>query len=202
MERERIFERRAEAVGDARRGRLAAVLQRVWRLVVDEETGAVRASDDAVDDETLRVLHRTIDGVGADMDALRLNTAIAKLIELTNHLTKAEVTARAALEPLVLMLSPLAPHLAEELWARLGHADTITFEPFPVADPALLVDDTVTCVVQVQGKVRAKLQVAADVSDDDLTALALAEANVQRAIDGREVRKVVVRAPRLVNVVV
>ena len=177
-------------------------LQRVWRLVVDEETGGVRVSDDAVDHATLKVLHRTIDGVGADMDALRLNTAIAKLIELTNHLTKADVTARAALEPLVLMLAPLAPHLAEELWARLGHADTITFEPFPVADPALLVDDTVTCVVQVQGKVRAKLQVAADVSDDDLTALALAEANVQRAIDGREVRKVVVRAPRLVNVVV
>jgi leucyl-tRNA synthetase len=177
-------------------------LQRVWRLVLDEETGEVRVDDAEPDRETLRVLHRTIDGVGADMDALRFNTAIAKLIELTNHLTKASVTSRAALEPLVLMLAPFAPHLAEELWSRLGHDATLTHEPFPQADPSLLVADSVTCVVQVQGKVRAKLEVSPDATDDQLTALALAEENVQRAIDGREVRKVVVRAPKLVNVVV
>ncbi len=177
-------------------------LQRVWRLVLDEETGEVRAADTEPDRETLRVLHRTIDGVGADMDALRFNTAIAKLIELTNHLTKASVTSRAALEPLVLMLAPFAPHLAEELWSHLGHDATLTHEPFPQADPALLVADSVTCVVQVKGKVRAKLEVSPDATDDELTSLALAEDNVQRAIDGREVRKVVVRAPKLVNVVV
>lgn len=177
-------------------------LQRVWRLVVDEETGDVRVDDGEPDRDTLRVLHRTIDGVGADMDGLRFNTAIAKLIELTNHLTKASVTSRAALEPLVLMLAPFAPHLAEELWSRLGHDATLTHEPFPVADPALLVAESVTCVVQVQGKVRAKLDVRPDATEDELTTLALAEENVQRAIDGREVRKVVVRAPKLVNVVV
>lgn len=177
-------------------------LQRVWRLVVDEESGDVKADDVEPDRDTLRVLHRTIDGVSADMDALRFNTAIAKLIELTNHLTKASVTSRSALEPLVLMLAPFAPHVAEELWSLLGHDTSLTRAAFPQADPALLVADTVTCVVQVQGKVRAKLDVSPDVTDDELTALALAEENVQRSIDGREVRKVIVRAPKLVNVVV
>jgi leucyl-tRNA synthetase len=100
------------------------------------------------------------------------------------------------------MLAPYAPHLAEELWARLGHDEMLAYEPFPQADPALLVEDSVTCVVQVQGKVRAKLEVSPSATDDELSALALAEPNVQRAIDGREVRRVVVKAPKLVNVVV
>ena len=177
-------------------------LQRVWRLVVDEETGQTRVSEDEPSAATLGVLHRTIDGVAADMEAMRLNTAIAKLIELTNHLTKESVTARAALEPLVQMLAPFAPHLAEELWARLGHESTIAYSRYPEADPSLLVAETVTCVVQVQGKVRATLEVSPSASDDELTEQALAEENVQRAIDGREIRKVVVRAPKLVNVVV
>ena len=96
-------------------------LQRVWRLIVDETTGQTRVSDDELDEETLRVLHRTIAGVRDDYTHLRNNTAAAKLIEYTNHLTKAGVTARSALQPLVLMTAPLAPHLAEELWHRLGH---------------------------------------------------------------------------------
>ena len=177
-------------------------LQRVWRLVVDEEAGESRAADVAPDRPTLQVLHRTIDGVAADLDGLRFNTAIAKLIELTNHCTKASVTSREVLEPLVLMLAPFAPHVAEELWSRLGHDASLAHAPFPQPDPSLLVADTVTCVVQVQGKVRAKLDVAPDVSEEELTSLALAEENVQRAIDGREVRKTIVRAPKLVNVVV
>lgn len=177
-------------------------LQRVWRLVVDEESGAPRADETEPSLETSRVLHRTIDGVSTDMENLRFNTAIAKLIELTNHLTKSGDRSRAALEPLVLMLAPFAPHVAEEMWSRLGHDATITFVPYPQADPALLVQDTVTCVVQVQGKVRATLDVAPTATDEELTGLALAEDNVQRAIDGREIRKVVVRAPKLVNVVV
>ena len=177
-------------------------LQRVWRLLVDEESGDLRVTDTEPDRATLQVLHRTIDGVGADMEAMRFNTAIAKLIELTNHLTKSDVTSRAALEPLVLMLAPFAPHVAEELWSRLGHDDTVTFAPYPVADPALLVAETVTCVVQVQGKVRATMDVSPDATDDELTERALAEAKVQRAVDGREIRKIIVRAPKLVNLVV
>ncbi len=177
-------------------------LQRVWRLVVDEETGATKAGDDALDRSTLGILHRTIEGVRGDMEELRFNTAIAKLIELTNHLTKQSVTSRAALEPLAQMLAPFAPHLAEELWERLGHEATITYVPYPQADPQYLVAEEVTCVVQVQGKVRGKLQVSPDATDDELTELALAEPNVVRTIDGREIRKVIVKAPKLVNIVV
>jgi leucyl-tRNA synthetase len=136
------------------------------------------------------------------MDGMRLNTAVAKLIEYGNHLTKVGCRARAAVEPLVLMMAPLAPHVAEELWSRLGHEQTLAYEPFPVADPAYLVEDTVTAVVQVQGKVRAKLEVAPDISSRTWRRPALADGAVQRAIDGRDVRKVIVRAPKLVSVVV
>ncbi|MCW2748214.1 MAG: leucine--tRNA ligase [Nocardioidaceae bacterium] len=177
-------------------------LQRVWRLAVDQDSGDSIVSDEPSDVATLRTLHHTIEGVRADMDGMRFNTAIAKLIELTNHLTRAESSARDVVEPLVLMLAPLAPHIAEELWARLGHAESLTFEPFPIADPTYLVQDTVTCVVQVLGKVRGKLEVSPSVTDAELEALALAEPNVQRAIDGREIRKVIVRAPKLVSIVV
>jgi leucyl-tRNA synthetase len=174
----------------------------LWRLVIDEESGEVVVADVEPDLELSRALHRTIHGVHADMEAMRFNTAIAKLIELTNVVTKAGDHPRSVIEPLVLMLAPFAPHLAEELWSRLGHDEMLAYEPFPQADPALLVEDSVTCVVQVQGKVRAKLEVSPSATDDELSALALAEPNVQRAIDGREVRRVVVKAPKLVNVVV
>ncbi len=177
-------------------------LQRVWRLVVDEDSGQVVVGDDEPDLALLRALHRTIDGVHADLEAMRFNTAIAKLIELTNLVTKVESHPRAIIEPLVLMLAPFAPHLAEELWSLLGHQGSLAYEPFPQADPEMLIEDSVTCVVQVQGKVRAKLEVSPSATDDELSALALAEPNVQRAIDGREVRRVVVKAPKLVNIVV
>ena len=177
-------------------------LQRVWRLVVDEDTGQVVVGDDEPDLALNRALNRTIDGVHADLEAMRFNTAIAKLIELTNLITKQDIHPRTVIEPLVLMLAPFAPHLAEELWSLLGHPESLAFETFPQADPTLLVEDAVTCVVQVQGKVRAKLDVSPSATDDELSELALAEPNVQRAIDGREVRRVIVRAPKLVNVVV
>ncbi|MET1131900.1 MAG: leucine--tRNA ligase, partial [Aeromicrobium sp.] len=175
-------------------------LQRVWRLVVDEETGEVVADDTEPDTAALRALHQAIAGVTEDMGELRFNTAIAKLIELTNHLTKESVRSRTVIEPLVLMLAPVAPHLAEELWSRLGHEETLTYEAWPVADEPYLVEDLVTCVVQIQGKVRGKLEVPADISEEDLTALALAEPNVVRTIGDQEIRKVIVRAPKLVSV--
>ena len=177
-------------------------LQRVWRSVVDERTGEPVTTEEPLDVATLRALNRAIAGAGADMEALRFNTAVAKLIEYSNHLTKTGCTARAAVEPLVLMLAPLAPHIAEELWARLGHDKSLAYEPFPVADPVYLAEETVTAIVQVQGKVRAKLEVSPEISEADLEALALADEAVLRVIDGREVRKVIVRAPKLVSVVV
>ena len=190
----RPWETRA-AVGSQR------FLQRLWRNVVDETTGHVTVVDAPADRATARLTHRTIEDVRTEMEAMRFNTAIARLIVLNNHLTSLERVPRDAVEALVLLLAPLAPHITEELWARLGHTGSLIREPYPVADPALLVEDTVTCVVQVQGKVRDRLEVPPSIGEDALRDLALATAGVQRALDGRAVRTVIVRAPRLVNVV-
>ena len=176
-------------------------LQRLWRNVVDEETGALRVLDTAPDDATLRVLHRTIDAVRTDYGSLGFNTAIARLTELNNALTKLEGgVPRVAAEALVLMVAPLAPHLAEELWLRMGHEESLAHEPFPEADPGLLVEETVTCVVQIRGKVRDRIEVPSDITEDALRELALARPKVQAATEGG-VRTVIVRAPKLVNVV-
>lgn len=180
-------------------------LQRVWRLVIDEQTGDTRVSDgQELDAGTLRALHRTIAGVAEDYAALRNNTAAAKLIEYTNYLTKEhrEAVPRAAVEPLVLMLAPLAPHLGEELWQRLGHSSSLAHGPFPQADPAYLVDDTVEYPVQVNGKVRGRVVVAADADQDTLKAAALADEKVQAFLAGADPRKVIVVPGRLVNLVV
>ena len=177
-------------------------LQRLWRLVVDEQTGQLRVSDAALDEETTKLLHRTIDGVRADLDGLRFNTAVAKLIELTNRATAvsgAGGTPRAVAEPLVLMVSPFAPHLAEELWRMLGHPDSVAYADFPQADPVWLAVETVTYPVQVNGKVRARIEVAADTSEQDVRAAALAE--VAEHLAGKEPRKVIVVPGRMVSVV-
>ncbi|HWB37579.1 MAG TPA: leucine--tRNA ligase, partial [Rugosimonospora sp.] len=177
-------------------------LQRVWRLVIDEQTGAVRVGDAELDTETRRLLHRTIAGVRTDIEEMRFNTAIAKLIELTNRVTAVSggVTPSEVVEPLVLMVSPFAPHLAEELWQRLGHDESLAYADFPVADPALLVAASVTYPVQVNGKVRGRIEVAADAAEDEVRAAAVAE--VAGALEGREPRKIIVVPGRMVSVVV
>lgn len=181
------------------------LLQRLWRNVVDEATGEVTVVDvpDAdVDVTTLRALHKAIDGVGQDMAGLRFNTAIAKITELNNHLTKTGgPVARSVAERLVLLVAPLAPHVAEELWRKLGHTGSVVHEAFPAADPAYVVDESVICVVQIKGKVRARLEVSPSISDEDLEALALGDAAVVAALGGAGIRKVIVRAPKLVNIV-
>jgi len=139
--------------------------------------------------------------VRTDYHALRFNTAIARLIEFNNALTKLPRVPREAAEALVVMTAPVAPHIAEELWARLGHAETLTYVDFPVADPALLVDETVTCVVQIQGKIRDRLEVPVGISEVDLQARALASPKITAALAGKAVRKVIVRPPNLVNIV-
>jgi leucyl-tRNA synthetase len=175
-------------------------LQRAWRLVVDEETGAPRVTDEPLDTKTRKTLHRIIAGVREDMEELRFNTAIAKLIELTNALTPLPTVSREAVEPLVLMLSPFAPHLAEELWGKLGNTGTLAYAGFPVADPAQLVADSITYPVQINGKVRGRVEVAPETSEADVRAAALAA--VEEALAGREPKKVIVVKGRLVSVVI
>jgi leucyl-tRNA synthetase len=189
-------------------------LQRVWRNLVDEATGASRVHDGPVSEDLRRLLHRTIDGVRVDMGALRFNTAVSKLIEFNNALTTEAGraghagtagkggAAREVAEPLVLMLAPLAPHVAEELWALMGHERSLAFEPFPVADPALLASATVEYPVQVNGKVRSRLVVAAEADPATIEAAALADERIQAVLDGAAPRKVIVVPGRTVNLVV
>lgn len=177
------------------------LLQRLWRNVVDEATGEVTVVDTEPDEATLRALHKAVDGIGQDMANLRFNTAIAKFTELNNFVTKLDEVPRSVAEQLVLLIAPLAPHIAEELWRRLGHQDSVVHRNFPVADPAYVVDETVTCVVQLKGKVKARLEVPPAISDEELEKAALADPAVVAALAGAEIRKVIVRAPKLVNIV-
>jgi leucyl-tRNA synthetase len=180
-------------------------LQRLWRNLVDENTGELKVGEHVADLETMRFVHRTIDGVSGDLQELRFNTAIAKLIELNNHLTKLAASGplpRAAAEALVLMLAPLTPHVAEELWAKLGHPDSLAYAAFPLADPSMLISDSVEYPVQINGKVRTRITVSTTADPATVEALALADAKVVIALDGRPPKKVVVVPGRMVNIVV
>src|SRR5262249_22402919 len=146
-----------------------------------------------------RLLHRIIDGVRGDMEGLRFNTAIAKLIELTNRVTAVGTSPREVAEPIVQMASPFAPHIAEELWARLGHEESVAYSSFPVADPALLVAESVTYPVQINGKVRGRVQGAADAAEEMVRAAALAEVAEQLSGDPK---KIIVVPGKMVSIVV
>jgi leucyl-tRNA synthetase len=174
-------------------------LQRVWRAIIDEDSGAVTVTEDAADDATKRLLHKTIAGVREDLGELRFNTAVAKLIELTNAVTRLGRTPREVAEALTLMVAPFAPHIAEELWSKLGHDGSLTYVDFPEADPALLVEATVTYPVQVNGKVRGRVDIAADASEDAVREAALGA--VADSLAGREPKKVIVVAGRMVSIV-
>ena len=180
-------------------------LQRLWRNVVNEDSGETHVNAAAASEDLRRALHRCIDGVRADMEALRFNTAIAKLIELNNVLTPYVAEHGACPEevaaPLAKMLAPLCPHMAEELWRRLGNPDTITYEDFPSADASLLASDTIEIPVQINGKVRTRLVVTVGMSQDELKAAALADAKVQELLAGNTPKKEIIVPGRLVNFV-
>ncbi|MCZ2828391.1 leucine--tRNA ligase [Modestobacter sp. VKM Ac-2986] len=199
LDQSRPWETKA-VVGSAR------LLARIWRVVVDEETGEVRAGDVEPDDDTSRALHRAIEAVRDGMTTLRFNIAIARITELTNHLTQAfppgTAVPRSVAESLVLLVAPLAPHLAEELWSRLGHAGSVAWAQFPVAEDRWLVDDTVEVAVQVNGKVRAQVAVPADADAATLEAAARADEKVVAQLEGKTVRRVIAVPGRLVNFVV
>ena len=181
-------------------------LQRLWRNIIDEYTGDSIVVDDAAPEELVRHLNRTIVGVEDDFAHLRFNTAIAKLIEfnnaLTQHVSAHKTSPISLVEPLVQMLSPLCPHLADELWFRLGHDSTVTYVPFPVADPSKLIEDTIEVPVQINGKVRARITVAPTASIEEHLELALALEPIIAALDGRTPLKTIVVPGRTVNLVV
>jgi leucyl-tRNA synthetase len=181
-------------------------LSRVWRLVIDDRAEETRLADSVRDDppdkETLRKLHQTIKKVTEDLEAMSFNTAIAAMMELSNHLTRQPVRPRSVLDTFVLLLNPFAPHLAEELWGALGHKHTLAYEPWPAYDEALTRADEIEVPVQVNGKLRTRLRVPPDISQEELQAQALADERVKSFIEGKKIRKVIVVPGKLVNIVV
>ncbi|WP_141015801.1 leucine--tRNA ligase [Nocardioides sambongensis] len=187
----------------------AKFLQRAWRLSGD--VASAPGADVTTGDLALRkITARTVADAEKLVESYRFNVVVARMMELVNATRKAidagcgpaDPAVREAAEVVAMLLSLVAPYTAEEMWERLGHAPTVAHATWPVVDPALLVEDAVTAVVQIQGKVKARLEVSPEITAEELEAAALADDTVVRAIDGRAVRKVIVRAPKLVNVVV
>jgi leucyl-tRNA synthetase len=189
---------------------ISRFLQRAWRLFHEE----VHEEGESEDSERFRppvpgpgqetqqrLTAQTIAGVSEDLEAMRFNTAISKLMIFAREITKEAPLDRTSAEAFVLLLSPMAPHFAEEIWSRLGHGKSLAYEPWPVADESLLTTERITLVVQVNGKKRGEIEVPADVSRGDAEAAALAHENVQKLLAGRAPKKVVVVPGRLVNVV-
>ncbi len=197
---------------DVRPEALVRFLTRVYRVAADVASNPVgtAATDVAAGDMDLRkITHKTIDEVTRLVESTRLNVAVARLMELVSAARRtidsgpgaADPAVREAAETLTVLLSLFAPYTAEECWEMLGHPPSVALAGWPVAEPALLVEETVTCVVQVDGKVRDRLEVPATIGEDELRELALAAPGVDRALAGRGVRTVIVRAPKLVNIV-
>jgi leucyl-tRNA synthetase len=181
-------------------------LSRVWRLIVDDRTENLQVNatvqDVEPDKETLRLLHVTIQRVTEDLDHLRFNTAIAAMMEFSNHLTKLTTRPRSVLKTFVLLLSPFAPHIGEELWQTLGATASLVYEPWPTFDPSLLQSDTIEVPVQVNGKLRSKVTVAADADEKTIEAAAMADEKVQTYVAGKQVKKLIIAKGKLVNIVV
>ena len=177
-------------------------LRRVWRNFVDEETGELLVTEEPATDEQMRLLHKTIDRVTGDMERMSFNTAIAGLIEMNKVLVSLETIPVALAEPFVLMLSPLAPHIAEELWERLGHEESLSYSNWPSVDEKYLVEDMVSLAVQVNGKVRGTIQVPADAAKESVLDQAKVLENVQKHLEGKTLRKEIYVPGRIVNLVV
>jgi leucyl-tRNA synthetase len=181
-------------------------LDRVWRMVVAERSESLELNPAvqaiAAAPEQNRVLHKTIAAVTRDLERLDFNTAIARMMEFTNFFTKADVRPRETMEPFILILSPFAPHLAEELWQLLGHTKTLAYEAWPAADPKWLHEDTIEVPVQINGKVRGRILAPTGSDPAALEALARADAKIAEQLVGKMIVKVVVIPGRMVNFVI
>jgi leucyl-tRNA synthetase len=175
---------------------------RLWRNFVDPETGSLLVTDDDPTPDLTALVHRTIKSVTQDMEALRFNTAVARFFEMNNALVGRGPLPRSLAEAFVRLLAPFAPHLCEELWERLGHRESVALAAWPEYDPDLAAEDTVTMVVQVNGKIRDRIEVPSGIGEGEAADLALASERVRPHLEGRQVRRVVARPPALVNIVV
>jgi leucyl-tRNA synthetase len=177
-------------------------LNRVWRLVVADDQLNPALSDAAPSGELERELHAAIKEVTGDVDALRFNTAISALMVLVNALTDAKPLPRRAVEALILLLAPLAPHLCEELWERLGHRESLADAAWPSFDPKVLEAAELILAVQINGKVRGRVTIPADASQEQLRAVVMADEQIKKFIDGQSIKQFIVVPKRLINIVV
>ena len=181
-------------------------LDRVWRMIVDDRADSLvpnaAIADIEPDEEQNRILNRTIKAVTEDIESLSFNTAISRMMEFTNFFTKQSERPRVAMDTLVLLLSPYAPHIAEELWQVLGHSETLAYEPWPQWDESALVEQSIELPAQINGKVRSRINVATDANRDALEAAARADERIAGLLDGKTIVKVIVVPGRLVNFVV
>jgi len=178
-------------------------LQKVWRMVVDENTGELDGGvkEAEADDATLRLLHQTIKKVGSDIETFNFNTAISAMMIFVNHLAKQPTKPKSVVEKFVLILAPFAPHIAEELWEKLGHTESIAYEPWPEYDQDLVKEKEIELAVQVNGKVRGRITVAADLGEEDIKVRAVEVASVKAALGGKQPKKIIVVKPRIVSIV-
>jgi leucyl-tRNA synthetase len=179
-------------------------LQKSWRMIADEQTGYLDKSvqDVEPDEQTLRLLHHTIKKVGDDVETFGFNTAISAMMIFINHLSKKDVKPKSAVEKFVLILSPFAPHIAEELWEKLGHKESLAYEDWPVYDKEIVKEKEIELAVQINGKVRDRIVVLADADEEQIKQKALACQKVVSALAGKKTKKIIVIKSRLVNIVV
>jgi leucyl-tRNA synthetase len=181
-------------------------LNRVWRMIVDERQETLQRNP-AVQgieptDEQNRLLHKTIEAVTRDLESMDFNTGIARMMEFVNFFTKQSTRPCSVMESFVLLLSPFAPHIAEELWQLLGHKQTLAYEPWPAFDAALTKDDVIEIPVQVKGKLRGRILVPADMGQAELEEAAKTDEKIASFLEGRQIVKTIVVPGRLVNFVV
>jgi leucyl-tRNA synthetase len=188
---------------------ISRFLNRAWRMIVDESAEQLRlnpkvaAGNNTPDREQLRVLHKTIKALTEDMESLSFNTAISRLMEFVNYFTSQEVRPRECMEQFALMLAPMAPHIAEELWLALGHTDSLSYAAWPAFDPQYIQESTIEIPVQLNGKVRAHITVPVDAGKNEIEQAALADPRVKKYLpEGASIRKIVIVPKKLVNIVV
>jgi len=186
---------------------ISRFLNRTWRMIVDESANtltlnfSVTKNDAPADVEQLRVLHRTIDAVSRDMESLSFNTAISRLMEFVNYFTAQEKRPLSCMESFVLMLSPMAPHIAEELWQVLGNSESIAYAPWPALNPRYIEESSIEMPVQINGKVRGRITVSSDADKEEMEQAALSDPKVKKHLEGHSVRKTIVIPKKMINIV-
>jgi leucyl-tRNA synthetase len=187
---------------------ISRFLNRAWRMIIDESADHMNLSAKVTlkcalpNEEQLRILHRTIRSVTQDMESLSFNTAISRLMEFVNYFTSQDARPHICMENFVLLLSPMAPHISEELWQALGHSESLFYAPWPTFDPKYVEESVIEIPIQINGRVRSRISVAADATSSEIERIALADARIKKHWEGRSVRKVIVVPKKLINIVV